>query len=506
MMTTQAGVAPVVRGGTRGSQSDWMQARQPAVAYGSRARHCLRGRWFSLVPVTFPAMAQLTAAVCLLVGGLVFCHAATLRWPTLADHPHLVAVFRMDAPGSLARYLTVVLLLVMAGVAHLIYQLRGHRNDDFRGHYRLWRSVMICCLIGSVASSVPLIAMAGGMLDWFTGRRVALSGHDWVRLLVHLGGVVLAIRTFVELGWRRWASLWMAAGWSTLGFAAATHWGLLEINSPLRWTAVTAAPTVATACGFLAMTLYLRTLYLEVRGLTPAVSRWAAFRARLAEGTSRTSDDGEEKVEGRTGDSLLRRWKQRLSSLKPKRPSIKRVLPSRKSRPASDQADRDEGAEPPQAATSKSDGDQSRQPTRKPATATPRADRSSGDREAADEGKGAADPPPRRRWRLPRPSFGWLSKRRSEKDAEDDDGDPPSSEASKTSARSPKKSGNAPLSAAARRGPSDGARDGQPTVKSDSAGGEDGDDIDESDIDWSSLSKAERRRMRKQLRRSGRAA
>jgi len=557
-MTTRSELTSVTERQAGASQAEWLQARQPAVAYGSRARHCLRGRWFSLVPVSFSAMVRLSAAICLLVAGLVVGHVMTVRWPALADHPHFIAVFRMDAAGSLARYFTLVLLLVMAGVAHLIYQLRGHRNDDFRGHYRLWRWVTICCLVGSVASSVPLTAMAGGLLDWLTGRRVALSGHDWIRLLIQLGGIVLAVRTLVELGWRRWASAWMAMGWLTIGLPAAAHWDFWSIENLFRWTMVTAAPTIATACWFLSMTLYLRTLYSEVRGLTPAVSRWEAFRARLVDTARRTTepskgrdqpksdqsksdqpnsgkvkkrepdtDEAEEKATRRffqkrrsketsdekapddSKDFVSTRWKRRLSKLKPSRPSIATLWPSRKDRIESDGAQSDEkessskqASHPVSEAKPQLNRGKSAAPLKPPAT-----DQSDEDAATRDGDQESNDSPRRRlRLRIPRLNVRWLTKRRSKSDTTEHDEEPRSEKPTDGESDQSKRAKKTSAPEAGGRGTPDGSRENQSTGGGDAAGGTDEPNLDEEEIDWSSLSKAERRRMRKQLRRSGRAA
>ena len=91
------------------------------------------------------------------------------------------------------------MLTATAGIALLIYQLRRYRNNDFRGQYRLWRLVIIVTLLASVNTLVSLLEWGGAILDAGFGKRVALAGSDWIRLIVTFGGGVLTLRMIAEL-------------------------------------------------------------------------------------------------------------------------------------------------------------------------------------------------------------------------------------------------------------------------------------------------------------------
>nr|WP_276665225.1 hypothetical protein [Rhodopirellula baltica] len=280
MLTTAGGDTGNTTAKQKAVQQQWREARRPAVAYGSRVRRCLRGRWFSLVPVQRSAVFGLMATVMSVAIVLIGLHYVSVAWPALAERPSVTAVTRIDAVGSLGRYCTSMLMLGIAGASWLVYQLRRYRNDDFQGHYRLWRLVTAMALLGSVATMVPLIDLLGGVTEWALGKRVALSGSDWVKLLLTVGGAVMLLRTTAEIWKHRVAASWMFAGWLAALLPVAENWNLLAIDTPLRWTAFTSAMLVASSCWFCATVMYLRTLYMDVRGIQRPAT--LAFRVRQA--------------------------------------------------------------------------------------------------------------------------------------------------------------------------------------------------------------------------------
>ncbi|KLU04407.1 hypothetical protein RISK_003461 [Rhodopirellula islandica] len=314
LLTTAGGDSGNVTAKQKAVQQQWREARRPAVAYGSRVRRCLRGRWFSLVPVQRSALTGVVAVVVCLAMALIGLHYASVAWPALAERTSVTAVTRIDAVGSLGRYCTSMLMLGIAGTSWLIYQLRRYRNDDFQGHYRLWRLVTAMGVLGSVATMVPLIDLLGGVTEWALGKRVALSGSDWVKLLLTVGGAVVLLRTTAEMWKHRSAAAWMFAGWLAASLPVAENWNLFTIDTPLRWTAFTSAMLIAASCWFCATVMYLRTLYMDVRGIQRPATLAVRFRQALAE----------------QGDSM-REWTKR----EPKPP---KQAPAAKAAPAAKQA------------------------------------------------------------------------------------------------------------------------------------------------------------------------
>ncbi|TWU26854.1 hypothetical protein Pla52o_07090 [Novipirellula galeiformis] len=243
------------------------EARRPTAAYAARVHRRLRGRWFSLVPVkrrTLVCVAGMLWGIAILLCG---AHYASVAWPAIVNQPEIARPLRLDRPDSFGRWVTCVMLAACAGASLLIYQVRRYRVDDYTGQYRLWRLVLIVMFVASINSLVSVVDWAGAMLDVAFGKRVALSGNDWLGIVISIGGAVLAIRLVAEVRRSRWALLTMIAAWLIMAIAPAAKWHFFAVESIGRWSIVTSAPLLACTTLFISLGGYLRMLFREVRNL-----------------------------------------------------------------------------------------------------------------------------------------------------------------------------------------------------------------------------------------------
>jgi hypothetical protein len=243
------------------------EARRPTASYGSHVNRRLRGRWFSLVPVSPLAMTVCGVAV---IGSAVLfamVHWLSVSWAPLATNTELARPLRLDRPDSLGNWARSFFLAGSSATALLVYQLRRYKVDDYKGHYRLWRPVIILLAVMSVDSVVNLVPWCGAMIDAVLGKRMALAGADWIRIVLTVGGGALAIRLLAEVRSSR-LSLVMMLG-AVFGFAMplASHWKVLDATAMTGWLIVTTAPLFAAAALWVSIGGYLRMLFREVRGL-----------------------------------------------------------------------------------------------------------------------------------------------------------------------------------------------------------------------------------------------
>lgn len=287
LMTAASTTAARTSGVSRNRLESMREARRPTLAYGTRVREGLRARWFSLVPVERAALAKLLATLAVIAAALVVMNDATVRFASIQQRLALVGVFQINQSGSLGRYWIGVMYLALAGAAWMVYQLRRFRNDDFRGNYRLWQWIVGASLVASIATSVPLLAMLGAIVELLMGRRIALSGHDWIGLFLVVGGAVLALRSISEM-WRYRTSLTLLiGGWVCVAVPVAAQWNIVAIDTNLRWSVVTAAPLLAVTLWFAATASYLRSLYREVRGIEPSIGMLQRMRDAVAQRSAR---------------------------------------------------------------------------------------------------------------------------------------------------------------------------------------------------------------------------
>lgn len=513
------------------------EARRPTLAYGSRVRHCLRGRWFSLVPVQRTTLAKVFAVLALVVLALVIANDGTVRFVAIADRAQLVDVFQIMRHGSLGRYFIGVMYLGLAGAAWMVYQLRRFRNDDFSGDYRLWQWIVGIALVSSVATLVPLVAMLGAAVEGMMGRRIALSGQDWIGLFLIIGGAILAMKSVAEM-WRYRAALTLLiAGWLWAAVPIAVDWNVLSTHTNLRWTVVTSAPLLAVACWFAATASYLRSLYREVRGITAPISLLEKLRIaaqqRKIESNIRSEDSAQSRTSKADRDTAgaptaKRRASQSASSSKLDRRKV--------DNDGSDAQARDETTAIPAntkrrwfglrrpAKTAEDDVTASSEASNDPAKENDEA--SSSDDSVKLDTKPDAVQAKRRWWqrrpRKPKPETGHEDESSTASDDTQPDQRPENEGQSVKKRRSGLGSMMKRKSAESQDAPSEEDSDAEtemspasnrsrpPQQSSSSGSGEDETDdpsqLSAEDVDWSSMNKSERRKMRKQLKRSGRAA
>ena len=122
---------------------------------------------------------------------------------------------------------------------------------------------------------------------------MALSGADWVRLVVSVGGAVLALRLIAEVYRSRWALAAMLVAIVAFAVPEAAGWNVIQINSAFRWSLVESAPLVGCTALVLALGRYLRLLYREVCEIEDGPSLKEKF-ASLRFGVRRQDEDSQD--------------------------------------------------------------------------------------------------------------------------------------------------------------------------------------------------------------------
>ncbi len=243
------------------------EARRPATTYGSHVNRRLRGRWFSLVPVGRLAISCCAIGIlgtAILLTGLNW---ATQTWASLAYRPDLARPLMLSRPDSFGTWARAFFLAAAALTALLVYQLRRYKIDDYKGHYRIWRPVIVLIALMSIDSVCDLVPWGGAMVDGLLGKRVALSGADWIRIVLTVGGGALALRLVAEVRRSKIALTMMIL--ALVGFVTplSSRWNIFDATTLSGWTAVTSAPLLASAALWVSIGGYLRMLFREVRGL-----------------------------------------------------------------------------------------------------------------------------------------------------------------------------------------------------------------------------------------------
>jgi hypothetical protein len=246
-------------------------AKGPVRAYHAAVLSERQPRVTDLLPVR-----PLWVVVLLLLGltGIatieaIHVHAVTL--PLAAGASHLAA---LDASqrGSLAAWYSSALLAAAAALAVVIFGIRAHRVDDYRGHYRVWLWTAATLAWLSLDAATDLHDALGLSLTLLAGKQVfsgpLAAGCTMTWIIVYglvLGG--LGLRLAVEI----WSSL--------LSFASLLTAAVLYLCAALLQLEMLAAPasliggviesTVAMLAHlslFSSIAFYARHVYLDATG------------------------------------------------------------------------------------------------------------------------------------------------------------------------------------------------------------------------------------------------
>jgi len=116
-----------------------------------------------------------------------------------------IAAFDLADRGSLATWFSSLVLAMAAATAVLVYTVRRHRLDDYRGHYRIWLWAASCWLLMSTDATANLHDGFGEIMVWLTGTR--LFGESCMWWFVIWGFIIAAVslRLLVDMR-RHWLS------------------------------------------------------------------------------------------------------------------------------------------------------------------------------------------------------------------------------------------------------------------------------------------------------------
>ncbi len=242
-------------------------ARRPAQVYQSGVRRRLRGRWFHLVPAYGRQLTMVMTAIACLVALLIGVGYLAVVWSPLALRPMVGRPLRLDMPGGVADWVGSQMLMMSAGIAVLIYQLRRYRGDDYHGRYRMWRTIVVVLSLLSLDAVAHLRTGFAAVIDATWAQNAVIAGDDVVRLLLLLAGCAVLLPLIAELHRSASATACLFCAFATLALPTAIRIHLVDVSPELAGTWAGAARLIGRSLILCASVCYLRLLYREVRGM-----------------------------------------------------------------------------------------------------------------------------------------------------------------------------------------------------------------------------------------------
>jgi hypothetical protein len=283
-----------------------------AAATGSSAKGPVRAYHAAVLSERQPKVTDLLPVrplwvVVLLLLGLtgiatieaIHVHTVTLQ---LAEGARHLAALDASQPGSLAAWYSSAMLAAASALALVVFGIRSHRVDDYRGRYRIWLWTAAALLWLSLDAATRLHDALGLAVTLLAGKQVLTASlaagctMTWIAIY----GLVLG-----TLGLRLAFELWP----SLLSFSSLLIAGLLYLVGGMLQLEMLAAPativagtvestilmlahlSLLAAVGFYARHVYLdATGRLKVRIDTEKKSK-SKSRAKLKVVKSEVSDD-----------------------------------------------------------------------------------------------------------------------------------------------------------------------------------------------------------------------
>jgi hypothetical protein len=198
-----------------------------------------------------------------------------------------VAAFDLDGEGSLAAWFSSFVLAGAALTAVLVFTLRRHLLDDYRGRYRIWLWAAACWFVMSIDESASLHEGFKELVVYFSGKRLYGDGSVW--WVIGYGSMLATVGLLLLWDMRRsWFSslAFVACG---LCYAAAVVLQL-ELHTPrlgawpVQWTimAEEACEMVGNLLLLLAMATHARFLIRDIQGLNKKPKKKRATNSKPA--------------------------------------------------------------------------------------------------------------------------------------------------------------------------------------------------------------------------------
>ena len=198
------------------------------------------------------------------------------EWGTLAARAGREGLAALDvtSSGSLATWFSSMLLMAAAVGSVLVYTIRRHREDDYRGRYRVWLWSAAVLLVASIDATARLHLLAHHAIAKLTGASFLADAAIWplVGMVIVYG--VLGVRMLFEIRSSRGATV-------SLSFAGALYVAAAAVSIvwPERSSGHMAAMAFASlamlghVCVWYTVMVYARNVYLDAQGALPAARR-----------------------------------------------------------------------------------------------------------------------------------------------------------------------------------------------------------------------------------------
>src|SRR5262245_28462305 len=180
------------------AMADNRDSSQNAPRYSDAAGVETHPQVTDFIPRRYRTIALLVLAGVLTTAALAALHYFAVPIATACGLAH-IGTIDLSAPGSLASWLASTVLVVTAVACVLVYSIRRHRIDDYRGRYRVWLGAALACVLLSADSVVGLHDALAQSLSHHTGWAALRAGAVWWLVIAGLPLTWIAVRLLLDV-------------------------------------------------------------------------------------------------------------------------------------------------------------------------------------------------------------------------------------------------------------------------------------------------------------------
>jgi hypothetical protein len=301
------------------------------------------------VPRRYRSIAMLTAAGIFTTALLAVLHYFAAPIAAMAGATEITA-FNLAAPGSIASWVASVVLLLISTACLVVYSIRRHRIDDFRGRYRIWLVAAGACFLLSANSVACFHSVLAASMSYFTGWTALRGSAVWWLVIFGLPLVWIAFRIFADVRESRLAVTFLVTSICSYIGAAVTALGAISVADARVETAIAGtALLIGHWLALAAVVSYARFVVLDAQGLIAAPPRITGKRkTQKSVGQSKTDDAQSTRAEGPltlSAAEFVRRKQQLAQSAKSSASASQWVDGSHPERDRYDDGDDDESGD-----------------------------------------------------------------------------------------------------------------------------------------------------------------
>ncbi len=239
-----------------------------------------------------------------------FISLGTNGW--LVREPRL-EVFDLARPGNIGQWLAGGMFALTAMHAFVIYRLRAHRVDDFRGRYRLWGLALAAAVLASIDVTTGMHHACGATTEILAGRTFLGMRDGWWLVIYALVFGSLGIRMGIEVRASRGALVLLASSPLFFGIAALLTTGIVTRADALERTVIySTAWLLGVWSVVMGTATFARHVYLDAQGLLPVET--GTKRRKKKSRSAKASSDSDEEAEDTDEETIHKEAAARANS------------------------------------------------------------------------------------------------------------------------------------------------------------------------------------------------